>query len=323
MRLLRLFVLLLAFVMAGCTTIERTARMYSSEAPPPRTFQYKDGGSGIYYSFTVGGAAQPDTAVFFYGATGCPSWKSVMPSYVNGFTATARIFALNKRFVPDRSTGLFDCGQDFHLANNPDQWVADYSEFIAAQISSITPKPKNIVLVGVSEGALPAAKIAGLLPEVTHLAIIGSGGYSMRKSLATLKQRGAIGFDVDSGWKKIATDPRSIEKDWYGNPYRWWSDIMDIEPLPDFLRLNIPVVVGIGEQDESVPVESARFLASQLKEAGKSNLILKVYPGADHRLNGNGISHRSEFFSELSRLLQATQHTAAMQNGLQAVRLLR
>jgi pimeloyl-ACP methyl ester carboxylesterase len=193
MRLLRLFVLSLAFAMSGCTTLERTAHMYSSEAPPPLTFQYKDGGSSIYYAFSVGDAPQPDTAVFFYGATGCPSWKSVMPGYVSGFTGAARVFVLNKRFVPDRSTGLFDCGQEFHLANNPEQWVADYSEFIAAQISSITPKPRNVVLVGVSEGALPAAKIAGLLPAVTHLAIIGSGGYSMRKSLATLKQRVPFG----------------------------------------------------------------------------------------------------------------------------------
>lgn len=320
MRILCLFILLLAFTMSGCTTLDRTAHMYGNEALPPQTFQYKGGGTSIYYSFTVGDAPQPDTAVFFYGATGCPSWKSVMPGYVSGFTVAARVFALNKRFVPDRSTGLFDCGRDFYLANNPDRWVADYSEFIAAQIRSITPKPKNVVLVGVSEGALPAAKIAGLLPEVTHLAVIGSGGYSMRKSLATLKQRGAIGFDVDSGWKKIATDPRSIEKDWYGNPYRWWSDIMDIDPVSDLLKLNIPVIVGIGEQDESVPVESARFLASQFKEAGKSNLVLNVYPGADHRLSGNGISHRGEFFVELSHQLQPTHNIAVKRDAPQAAR---
>ena len=320
MRLLRLFTLSLAFAMSGCTTLERTAHMYGNEAPPPQTFQYKDGGSSIYYLFTVGDAPQPDTAVFFYGTTGCPSWKSVMPGYVSGLTVAAHVFVLNKRFVPDRSTSLFDCGRDFHFANNPDQWVADYSEFIAEQISSITPKPRNVVLVGVSEGALPAAKIAGLLPEVTHLAIIGSGGYSMRKSLATLKQRGGIGFDVDAGWKKITADPRSFENNWYGNPYRWWSDVMDIDPLPDFLGLNIPIIVGIGEKDESIPVESALFLESKFKEAGKNNLILKVYPESDHRLNGNGISHRNEFFAELSRLLQQTHNIAVKRDAPQAAR---
>ena len=136
MRLLNLFVLSLAFALPGCTTIQRTAHMYSSEAPQPLSFQYQDGGSSTYYSFIVGDASQSDTVVFFYGATGCPSWKSVMPGYVSGLTVNAHVFVLNKRFVPDRSTGLFDCGHEFHLVNNPNQWVADYSEFIAAQTGS-------------------------------------------------------------------------------------------------------------------------------------------------------------------------------------------
>lgn len=312
MRVFSLLVLSLTLALSGCTIIQRTTHMYGSEAPPPLSFQYKDGGSSTYYSFNVGDAPQPDTMVFFYGATGCPSWKSVMPGYVSGLTVNALIFVLNKRFVPDRSTGLFDCGREFHLANNPDQWVADYSEFIAEQISSVDPKPKNVVLVGVSEGALPATKIAALSPAITHLAIIGSGGYSMRKSLATLNQKGAIRFDINSGWEKIASDPRNIEKDWYGNPYRWWSDIIDINPIADFLKLNIPILVGIGEQDESVPVESVHFLETKFKEADKDNLSVRIYPGADHRLSGNGMSYRSNFFAELGHLLQATHNITYM-----------
>jgi pimeloyl-ACP methyl ester carboxylesterase len=319
MRILCLFVFSV-FALSGCTTIQRTAHMYGNEAPPPLSFQYKDGGSSIYYSLTAGNASQPDTAVFFYGATGCPSWKSVMPGYVSGLTVNARVFVLNKRFVPDRSIGILDCGREFHLANNPDQWVADYSEFIVSQLNNSTTRFKNIILVGVSEGAWPAAKVAEVLPEITHLAIIGSGGDSMRKSLAALKQKGAISFDVESGWKEISTDPRSIEKEWYGNTYRWWADVMDIDPLPDLLKLNIPIIVGIGENDESVPVESALFLESKFKEAGKNNLILRVYPESDHRLNGNGISHRNEFFAELSRLLQQTHNIAVKRDAPKAAR---
>lgn len=315
MRLLNLVVLSLAFALPGCTTIQRTAHMYSSEALLPLSFQYRDGGSSTYYSFTVGDASQADTAVFFYGATGCPSWKSVMPGYVSGLTVNARVFVLNKRFVPDRSTGLFDCGRDFHLANNPEQWVADYSEFIAAQIDSALPKPMNVVLVGVSEGALPAAKVAGLRPEITHLAIIGSGGYSMRESLSTLRQRGAIPFDVNAGWEMIVADPHSIEREWFGNPYRWWSDVMDISPLSDLLKLDIPILLGIGEGDQSVPVESAQFLETKFTEAGKGNLTVRVYPDADHRLSGKGVSYRSDFFEELSRLLQDT-HDNMLQGTL-------
>ncbi len=300
--------LLVIFFLSGGTTLQRVAHMYGGEAPEPLLFQYRDGGSGIYYSVIVGNAADrdaaTDTVVFFYGGTGCLSWKSVMPGYVDGLAAGTRVFVLNKRFVSDRSTGLFDCGRDFKRANNPEQWVADYSEFIAARIAALESRPGNVVLVGVSEGALPAAGVAGRSPLVTHLAIIGSGGYSMRRSLRTLERRGAVMFDIDFGWEKISANPRSIEDDWYGNPYRWWADIMDIDPLADLLKLDISILVGIGEADESVPAESARFLESEFKKAGKKNLVLEIYPGADHRLYGDGISHRGEFFARLSRLLQ-------------------
>ena len=95
---------------------------------------------------------------------------------------------------------------------------------------------------------------------------------------------------------------------------------MDIDPLPDFLKLNIPIIVGMGEKDESVPVESALFLDAKFKEAGKNNFTLKVYPESDHRLSGNGVSHRSEFFAELSRLLQPTHNIAVKRDAPKAAR---
>ena len=67
---------------------------------------------------------------------------------------------------------------------------------------------------------------------------------------------------------------------------------------------NIPILVGIGELDESVPVESVSFLEAKFGEKGKRNLTVKVYPGADHRLSADGVSYRNEFFAELSRQLQ-------------------
>ncbi len=228
-----------------------------------------------------------------------------MPDYVSGLTINARIFVLNKRFVPDRSIGFFDCGLDFHVANTPDQWAADYSEFISSQLRVYTPE--NVVLVGVSEGVFPALTIAGQLPEITHLAIIGAGGYTIRKSLTMLQQKGTFEFNVDKGWSKITTAPHSYDKKWLSNTYRWWSDVMDLDPLQDFLKLDVPILVGFGEQDTMVPVESAYFLKSEFEKARKNNLILKTYPGANHRLYGNGTSYRQAYFAELSHLIQTSK----------------
>ncbi|MCU7852503.1 MAG: S9 family peptidase [Candidatus Thiodiazotropha sp. (ex Monitilora ramsayi)] len=294
--------------LSGCSSLQPIAHVYSKQAPEPNYFRYQDDEISIFYTFLVGDSAQPDTFIFFYGGSGCPSWKYVMPDYVNGLSISARIFVLNKRFVSDRSTGMFGCKQGFHIANNPDQWVVDYSEFITAQLKSIYHKPKNVGLVGVSEGSLPAVRIAGLIPEITHLAIIGDGGYPMRQVLTTLEKKNGIVIDIDSAWKNITADPRSIEKSWLGHPYRYWSNVMDIDPLPDFLKLDIPIMVGIGEKDRNVPVESAYFLESEFKEAGKKNLLLVVYPGADHRLQSKGNHYRSDFFTKLGQLLQESHN---------------
>ena len=289
----------------GCTNVKRLGFASGGKTLNAIPYQFKDGKTSSYYTFTVGDNPRPSTIVFFYGGSGCASWKYVMPAYLDGFTEPARVFVLNKRFVDDRSNGMFGCSKEFHRANNPDQWEADYSEFVSAQLSKASPRPKNVVLVGVSEGAYPAEEVARRLPAVTHLAIIGAGGYSMRTSLATLAQNGIIPYDVDAGWQEITSDPQSLDKHWYGNPYRWWYDIMDVDPMKDLLALNIPILAGIGEKDKSVPVESARFLETEFRKAGKRNLFLHVYSGADHRLIARGKSYRKEYFGELSRLLQS------------------
>ena len=293
---------IILIAISGCTSFQRLTYMYSDEALRPNVHRYQDGGESIYYDFNIG-SVPTETFIFFYGGSGCPSWKAVMPRYVEGLSVPAKVFVLNKRFVSDRSTGMFGCGKDFYQDNNIEQWVSDYSDFILSQIKKARHKPKNVVLVGVSEGALPAVRVAAKLPVVTHLAIIGGGGYTMRTSLKTLQKKGSILFDVDAGWKKIETNPNSIDEMWYGNTYRWWNQVMDYDLMPFFLRLDIPILVGMGEDDKSVPVESAYYLKSEFQRAGKENLTLKVYPKADHRLNDGDISYRKEFFSVLGSML--------------------
>ena len=294
----------LSLGLSGCTTLQRLAHGLSDRAPQPLNFQFEDGVSSVHYELSVGTSAQPDTVLFFYGGSGCPSWKYVMPDYVRGLPVDARVFVLNKRFVADRGTGLFGCGREFHLANHPAQWAGDYARFIDARLRALPWQPRRVVLVGVSEGALVAARVAHSEPRVTHLALIGAGGYSLRRSLEVLREQGAIAFDVAAGARDIAADPRSLDKTWYGQPYRWWSEVLDLRLGDDLLALEIPVLLGVGEADRSVPVESARALAAEFQAAGKRNLRLELYPGADHRLSAPGVEYLDAFFRTLGELLR-------------------
>lgn len=119
MKSFRLLFLLLVTFLCGCTSLERTAHLYAADALPSQAFRYSDGGFGLYYTFRLQPQQDADTAVFFFAATGCTSLKSVMPDYVKGLGTAAQVYALNKRFVADRSTGLLGCGDEFHLANHP------------------------------------------------------------------------------------------------------------------------------------------------------------------------------------------------------------
>jgi len=286
-------------LLSGCTTLQRLSHVYSAEAPQPILYVYPDGEKSIYYIFDIGNVGS-DTLLFFYGGSGCASWKSVMPHYVNGFSADARVFVLNKRYVQDRNLGVFDCGEKFHVSNNLKQWVSDYLSFIDAKVKESSVIPKNIILVGVSEGALVAVKVAAQSELITHLAVIGSGGWSMRESLHKLYEEGVFPVDIQSEWEVVMRDPRSIEKRKYGHPYRWWSDVMDHSPIDDYLKLDIPILVGMGENDQSVPFESAEYLASRFRDKGKSNVKVNIYPDAGHRLNSSSGSYRDDFFSELA-----------------------
>lgn len=296
-----------AFLMtlfSGCTTIQRVSHMYGSEAQTAAKFAFKDGGETFYYTFTTGDNEQLDTFVFFYGGSGCPSWKQVMPGYVEGLQANARIFAVNKRFVGDRSTGIFDCGNEFNIANKPDQWYADLEEFVRFQLAASARRPRNVALVGVSEGALVASMVASRVPEVTHLGIIGSGAYPLRKALAAAQVTKDGNIDIAKEWEDIKADPTNIQKTKYGHPYRWWVSVLDIDPTPNYLRLGIPILIGIGEKDESHPAESALLLQDRFREMNKNNLTIRVYPGANHRLAEGDHSYRRDFFRELSSMFR-------------------
>lgn len=263
-----------------------------------RTFTYSDGGNAIYHQFQTGAATAPDTYLFAYGGSGCVSWRPYLPEYFTGLGGGVTVVALNKRHVADSSpTGA--CSKAFALDNHPRQWVADYMEFITARLQQAQPRPRKVVLLGVSEGAYVAVKVARSLDDVTDLAIIGDGGWPMRRSLTVLAGQTM----VDEGWQAIVSDADSLEKTWLGHPYRYWFEVMDIDPTPDYLGLSMPIFMGFGERDESVPLASALALQESLKQAGKSNLTLRVYEGADHTLMAGQTNHRRAFFEELSRRL--------------------
>ncbi len=259
------------------------------------TFTHPDGVEATYYKAQFGKAGVSDVYVFAYGGSGCVSWRDYMAEYFEGLTGPITLFALNKRHVPDDAGG--PCRPTFAADNHPRQWVADSMSFISHQLQEAGVRPRRVVLLGISEGSVVAAKVARSRRDVTDLVIIGDGTWTMRRSLTALM--GAE--DVEAGWQAIAADVNSLEKTWLGHPHRYWFDVFDLDPTDDYLSLAFPILVGFGEKDESVPLASALALRDAFAHAGKDNLTLRVYQGADHTLVAGKTNYRRHFFKELSR----------------------
>ncbi len=269
-----------------------------SPAVTSHEFTHPDGVTSTYYRAQFAADAPSDVIVFTYGGSGCVSWRDYMAGYFGGLTGRVTVLALNKRHVPDDASGR-DCRRTFSVDNHPRQWVADYMAFISEQLARAAERPRRVVLLGISEGSLVAAKVARSRRDITDLAIIGDGAWTMRRALEAGEERAA----ADAAWRDIAQDPDSLDKTWMGHPYRWWFDIMDLDPLPDYLSLTIPILVGFGEKDQSVPVASALALRDAFERAGRRNLTLRIYEGADHTLMAGETNFRRRFFEELSRRL--------------------
>jgi len=267
-----------------------------AQSPPQEgTFHFVEGGEAGTREIFVGEKAAADTLVLTYGGSGCADLgKYWLPRLAEGMGIKARYLALNKRHVENGAVGDgggASCSPAFNARNTPRQWMADYMEFISRTLDEEPRRWKKVVLVGGSEGGALAVRAARSRSDITHLVIVGDGGWSMRENLSSLLGTEA----VDAAWKDIARYPDSTGKMWLGHPYRYWFDTFDHAPLGDYLALDIPVLIGIGERDRSVPAASAHEVLRAAQAAGKKNIGLVVYPGADHGLQADGHDHLQDF----------------------------
>ncbi len=150
------------------------------------------------------------------------------------------------------------------------------------------PAGKPILLVGASEGADIAAAVAAAEPRVTHLLLLGGGGgMSQADELKLLRAKypSVLGplteADLDAGFARVKDRPFD-DALWLGQPYRRWASFLWAPPLPDLLKLTIPIFLGQGDADRAVPVESARAVQQAFAAAGKENLRYVEYKGLDH-----------------------------------------
>jgi predicted esterase len=155
----------------------------------------------------------------------------------------------------------------------------------------------QIVVMGYSEGARVAPKVALVNKKVTKVVCLVSGGlnqfYDFIIEERIKADKGEISHeqsqkDIDSLYKKIEeiyNDPYNTKKYWEGHTYLRWSSFCAASPIEDMLKLNIPIYIAKGTNDHNSQVLSYDYVNLEFLRLRKSNLTYVNYPGADHGFN--------------------------------------
>jgi fermentation-respiration switch protein FrsA (DUF1100 family) len=90
---------------------------------------------------------------------------------------------------------------------------------------------------------------------------------------------------LDAKAEQIRNNPTDDSRFYLGWPYSRWSSFMFYSPIDDLRSIPIPIYLLHGAADTMVPVESSQYAFDELRKAGKTNVILYIYPGRDHTFN--------------------------------------
>jgi pimeloyl-ACP methyl ester carboxylesterase len=293
----------------GCTQLDLLRRSYSEDSLPAQRFQYRDNGEAIFFVLNKSlrlPPSDPDTYIFVISGSDCTSMKYLLPQYFRGLEGESgpmRIFVVHKRFIEERTSDRFGgCSEAFIRSDHPRRWIADYIEFIESRLAQ--RRPRRVVLVGISEGGEVVPLLARRIAGVTHVALLANGG--MDPVEAYRMQARKYGLDEPVEVLASLADQGAPDSDDFGNraggrTWRYWSELRELEPTQNLLALEIPILVGMGEDDRSLPIEGAWQLRDRFAEQGKTNLTLVTYEGADHSLfdRENRVSRLPDFWHRL------------------------
>lgn len=180
----------------------------------------------------------------------------------------------------------------FYENESLDYRVWQYDQVIN-DLSKKIKNPKNTIAIGHSEGSDVVAKLGTVNKKLTHVGFWSGSGNSQYNDFALMIRKDAsekkideklAAMKLDSLYEKltdIEAHPNDINKFWMNNTYKRWHKFSE-PAVENLLKINIPVFVAIGTQDQAVPIESSLIIKSEFIRKHKKNLTYRIYPDYDH-----------------------------------------
>jgi len=295
---------------ANRTALKRVAQ------PPHRQeqFAFHNGEvslGGILFS-PVGGGPYP-AVVFIHGTGYATADRSYEMSLLGPFLERSIAVLLFDKRGCGKSTG------DWRAASLEDL-AGDVGAAVEALRRDPSIAPAKIGVYGISEGGWVAPIVAGR----SRLAfLVNQGGPAVSPledeiddltagvgRLGLPPAEHAVALDLARAWVELYRSPEAMprylaaleaarHRPWF-DPFedrlptseddwevQWWRKRGRLDPLPHWRALNIPALVLIGENDDTMSLEKNLALFKEIQRSVAS-LDVRIVPGADHGLRLRG-----------------------------------
>ncbi len=193
--------------------------------------------------------------------------------------------------TPGAATG---CSEEFRARHSLPAWTQQLSLAINAALTSPHVNPAaGIRVLGLSEGAIAAARLAHNRTDISHIAFISGFGCDQWSDMLVVAARNAraAGSDIDAavsatqfGLQKVAADPLNHHATFEDQTYLYWSTFGRACPADDLASSNADVFVAVGTADEQVDANGIEAIPAARIAAGKP-ITMKRINGASHILN--------------------------------------
>lgn len=266
-----------------------------------------DGKERRYYHLHDTGNAAAATPILLLHGSGCRDYSGRMAFYFERYPAPLSVYYLDKVGVQKGGEDE-NCTDAYTAADFMENRVADNVAFIDSAPDLKQLAPRSLAIVGFSEGGTVAPLVALRSPKAGWLATIGSGGLPQSQTFLIFADRGvepyAKPFSRDyflQTYADIKAHPDSVEKEFFGHSYRYWSSHLFYDPLKTYSQLNIPMIAAMGEKDDSEAIESGRALRDYFAQHPDKNFTFIEYPNAGHGLQTPDKANLQDFIASLAR----------------------
>ncbi|MDP1977731.1 S9 family peptidase [Undibacterium sp.] len=265
-----------------------------------------DGKQRRYYHLSDPAAITPGRPVLLVSGSGCDDFAVRLPMFFERYPGAVNVYYLEKPGVAKNADGS-KCSEAFLAADQFGKRLSDHLRFLSLEPELKKMPARSIAVLGFSEGGAVAPYIARDSNKIGWLATAGSGGLPQSEEFLIFADRGvepyAKPFSRDyflQVYAEIKKDGKSRKKEFFGHPYAYWSGHLFTYPLNVYASLNIPMVVAMGEKDESVPIESGHALRDHFLKHPEKDFQFVEFPGASHGLRSGDRNGAQEFVAGLA-----------------------